>query len=63
MTAINGWYYLPTEHQLFLKHLGLDIKKRLAVGTADEDKATMDLELHKIQMLERIDNEIERRTN
>ena len=63
MTAINGWYYLPSEGQLWLKHLGLEIERVLAQGTADEDKATMDLELHKIQMLERIDNEIERRTN
>ena len=58
-SAINGWYYLPTEHQLFLKHLGLDIKKRLAVGTTDEDKATMALEQHKLDMCRRIDNEIE----
>jgi hypothetical protein len=58
-SVINGWYYLPSEHQLFLKHLGLEMKAILAQGTADADKATMALEQHKLDMCRRIDNEIE----
>ena len=59
MTAINGWYYLPTEHQLFLRHLGLEMKAILAQGTADEDRSKMALEQHKMDMCRRIDNEVE----
>ena len=58
MSSVDGWYYIPSEEELMMKHLGLKIESALAQGTADEDKATAALEQHKTQMLERIDNEI-----